>query len=87
MGESKKSYSPRIHGGNVKKYVIVQNRIEVDEDGTPKVNEVVLAYPDSEKNATRRLFRWRRVLEMENIRIREATKEDYPKKRKKKGNG
>ena len=83
MGKSKKSYSPRIHGGNVKKYVIVQHRIENDKNGKPMVKEVLLAYPDLKKNAERRLFTWKSVLEIENLRIREAQKEDYRKRKKK----
>ena len=100
MGKSKKSYSPRIHGGNVSevwekkwksskyyqetKYVIVQDRIEHDSDSVPQVKEVLLAYPDTEKNAKHRLFKWKTILEMENLRLREATKADYRKRRKKK---
>ena len=84
MGESKKSYSPRIHGGNVSKYVIVQDRIETNKDGVPQVTEVLLAYPDIMKNAKHRLFKWKTILEMENLRLREATKADYRKRRKKK---
>ena len=83
MGESKKSYSPRIHGGNVKKYVIVQHRIENDKNGVPKIKEVLLAHPDTKKNAAHRLFKWKNILEMENLRLREAEKGDYPKKKKK----
>ncbi len=84
MGKSKKSYSPRIHGGNVSKYVIVQDRIETDKDGVPQVKEVLLAHPDTEKNTKHRLFKWRTILEMENLRIREATRADNPRRRKKK---
>tara|TARA_R100000315_G_scaffold57439_1_gene32095 strand:+ start:25 stop:279 length:255 start_codon:yes stop_codon:yes gene_type:complete len=84
MGESKKSHSPRIHGGNVSKYVIVQDRIETDKDGVPQVKEVLLAHPDTEKNTKHRLFKWRTILEMENLRIREATRADNPRRRKKK---
>ena len=78
------SDSPRIHGGNVSKYVIVQDRIETNKDGVPQVKEVLLAHPDTEKNAKHRLFKWKTILEMENLRLREATKADYPKARKKK---
>ena len=84
MGTSKKSYSPRIHGGNVSKYVIVQDRIETDKDGVPQVKEVLLTHPDTEKNTKHRLFKWRTILEMENLRIREATRADNPRRRKKK---
>ena len=50
----------------------------------PKVKEVLLAYPDTKKNAEYRLIKWKSILEMENLRLREATREDFPKKRKKK---
>ena len=66
------------------KFVIVQDRVETNGDGVPQVTEVVLAYPDSKQNAKVRLLKWRKILEMENLRLREATKEDYPKRRKKK---
>ena len=84
MGKGEEPYSPRIHGGNVSKYVIVQHRVENDKNGVPKVKEVLLAYPDTKKNAEYRLIKWKSILEMENLRLREATKEDFPKKRKKK---
>ena len=70
MGESKKSYSPRIQGGNVSKYVIVQHKVENDKNGVPKVREVLLAYPDTKKNAQYRLIKWKSILEMENLRLR-----------------
>tara|TARA_R100001163_G_C4864471_1_gene69226 strand:+ start:63 stop:362 length:300 start_codon:yes stop_codon:yes gene_type:complete len=98
MGKGEEPYSPRIHGGNVSevwkkkwksskyyqetKYVIVQHRIENDKNGKPMVKEVLLAYPDLKKNAERRLFTWKSVLEIENLRIREAQKEDYRKRKK-----
>ncbi len=66
------------------KYVIVQHKVENDKNGVPKVREVLLAYPDTKKNAEHRLFKWKNILEMENLRIREATKEDFPKKKRKK---
>ena len=66
------------------KFVIVQSRIEHDSNGVPQVKEVLLAHPDTEKNAKHRLFKWKTILEMDNIRLREATREDYPKARKKK---
>ena len=66
------------------KFVIVQDRIEHDSNGVAEVKEVLLAHPDTEKNAKHRLFKWKTILEMENIRLREATKADYPKARKKK---
>ena len=66
------------------KFVIVQDRIEHDSNGVPQVKEVLLAHPDTEKNAKHRLFKWKTILEMQNLRLREATKADYPKARKKK---
>lgn len=66
------------------KVVIVQDRIEHDSNGVPRVKEVLLAHPDVEKNAKIRLFKWKNILEMENLRLREATKADYPKRRKSK---
>ena len=66
------------------KFVIVQDRIEHDSNGVPEVKEVLLAHPDTEKNAKHRLFKWKTILEMENLRLREATKADYPKAKKKK---
>ena len=66
------------------KFVIVQDRIEHDSNGVPQVKEVLLAHTDTEKNAKHRLFKWKTILEMENLRLREATKADYPKARKKK---
>ena len=66
------------------KFVIDQDRIEHDSNGVPEVKEVLLAHPDTEKNAKHRLFKWKTILEMENLRLREATKADYPKARKKK---
>ncbi len=67
-----------------KQYVIVQHRIENDPKGVPKIKEALLAYPDSEENTKRRIFKWKTVLEVPNIRMREALKDDYRKKRKKK---
>ena len=66
------------------KFVIVQDRIKKNDDGVPQVTEVVLAYPDIIENVKPRLFKWKNILEMENLRLREATKADYPKRRKKK---
>jgi hypothetical protein len=68
----------------VSKYVIVQDRIETNKDGVPQVKEVLLAHPDTERNAKHRLFKWKSILEMENLRIRKATRADNPKSRKKK---
>ena len=65
------------------KYVIVQDRVSYDENGTASVEEVLFAYPDTEKNAKHRLFKWKPILEMENLRLRDATKADYTKRRKK----
>ena len=66
------------------KYVIVQHKVENDKNGVPKVKEVLLAYPDTKKNAQYRLIKWKSILEMENLRLREATREDFPKKTRKK---
>ena len=66
------------------KFVIVQDRIEHDSNGVAEVKEVLLAHPDTEKNAKHRLFKWKTILEMENLRLRKATKADNPKARKKK---
>ena len=66
------------------KVVIVQDQITHDSNGVAQVKEVLLAHPDDEKNAKIRLFKWKTILEMENLRLREATKADYPKARKKK---
>ena len=62
------------------KVVIVQDQITHDSNGVAQVKEVLLAHPDDEKNAKIRLFKWKTILEMENLRLREATKADYPKK-------
>ena len=84
MVASSQLKSTRLSGGNVSKYVIVQDRIETNKDGVPQVKEVLLAHPDTERNAKHRLFKWKSVLEMENLRIRKATRADNPKSRKKK---
>jgi esterase/lipase superfamily enzyme len=84
LGTSDEPKSTRIQGGSVSKYVIVQHKIENDKNGVPKIKEVLLAHPDTEQNVKKRLFKWRTILEMENLRIRDAQPEDYPKKRKKK---
>tara|TARA_Y100000817_G_C16526526_1_gene398091 strand:+ start:163 stop:369 length:207 start_codon:yes stop_codon:yes gene_type:complete len=68
----------------VSKFVIVQDRIETDKNGVPQVKEVLLAHPDTERNTKHRLFKWKTILEMENLRIRKATRADNPKSRKKK---
>jgi hypothetical protein len=68
------------------KYVIVQDRLSQDKKGGLKSSEVVLAYPDTLTNARMRLSKWQRILEIENIRIRKATMDDFPKTRKQKRN-
>ena len=84
MVASSQLKSTRLSGGNVSKFVIVQDRIETDKNGVPQVKEVLLAHPDTERNTKHRLFKWKTILEMENIRIRKATRADKPKSRKKK---
>ena len=66
------------------KFVIVQDRFQIDENGVPQLVEFLLAHKKKKKNAKHRLFKWKTILEMENLRLREATKADYPKRRKKK---
>jgi len=66
------------------KYVIVQDRITQDKEGGLKSSEVVLAYPDTMDNAKMRIGKWKNILEIENIRLRKATLEDYPKTKKQK---
>ena len=68
------------------KYVIVQDRLSQDKKGGLKSSEVVLAYPATLTNARMRLSKWQRILEIENIRIRKATMDDFPKTRKQKRN-
>jgi len=68
------------------KYVIVQDRLTQDKKGRLKSSEVVLAYPDTLTNARMRMSKWQRILEIENIRIRKATMDDYPKTKKQKRN-
>ena len=68
------------------KYVIVQDRLSQDKKGGLKSSEVVLAYPDTLTNARMRLSKWQRILEIENIRMRKATMDDYPKTKKQKRN-
>ena len=65
-------------------YVIVQHRIENGPEGTPIIKEVLLAYPDTKQNASKRLFKWKTILEVPNIRLRRATKQDYRKTKRKK---
>ncbi len=84
MVASSQLKSTRLSGGNVSKFVIVQDRIETDKNGVPQVKEVLLAHPDTERNTKHRLFKWKTILEMENLRIRKATRADNPKSRKKK---
>jgi hypothetical protein len=66
------------------KYVIVQDRLKQDKKGGLKSSEVLLAYPDTLSNAKMRLGKWQRILEIENIRMRKATMDDYPKTKKQK---
>ena len=66
------------------KYVIVQDRVETDKSGVAQVKEVLLAHPDTQQNVKKRLFKWKTILEMENLRVREAEPGDYPKRRKNK---
>ena len=65
-------------------YVIVQHRIDTDKKGVPRIREALLAYPDSESNAKKRVFKWKTILEIPNIWIRKATPEDRRKRSKKK---
>ena len=66
------------------KYVIVQDRLTQDKKGRLKSSEVVLAYPDTLSNAKMRMGKWKSILEIENIRMRQATMDDYPKTKKQK---
>jgi hypothetical protein len=66
------------------KYVIVQDRLSQDKKGGLKSSEVVLAYPDTLSNAKMRMGKWKSILEIENIRMRQATMDDYPKTKKQK---
>ena len=68
------------------KYVIVQDRLSLDKKGRLKSSEVVLAYPDTLINARMRMSKWQRILEIENIRMRKSTMDDYPKTKKLKRN-
>jgi len=64
------------------KYVIVQDRLKQDKKGGLKSSEVLLAYPDTLSNAKMRLGKWKSILGIENIRMRKATMDDYPKTKK-----
>ena len=66
------------------KYVIVQDRLKQDKKGGLKSSEVLLAYPDTLSNAKMRLGKWQSILGIENIRMRKATMDDYPKTKKQK---
>ena len=66
------------------KYVIVQDRLSQDKKGGLKSSEVVLAYPDTLSNAKMRMGKWQSILGIENIRMRQATMDDYPKTKKQK---
>jgi len=68
------------------KYVIVQDRLAQDKNGGLKSSEVVLAYPDTLINAKSRMSKWKSILEIENIRMRKATMDDYPKTKKQQRN-
>ena len=65
-------------------YVIDQHRIDTDKKGVPRIRAALLAYPDSESNAKKRVFKWKTILEIPNIWIRKATPEDRRKRSKKK---
>ena len=66
------------------KYVIVQDRLKQDKKGGLKSSEVILAYPDTLANAKMRMDKWQSILGIENIRMRQATMDDYPKTKKQK---
>jgi hypothetical protein len=66
------------------KYTIVQDVLSQDKKGTLSASEVVLAYPDTLVNAKTRLLKWQNILEIDNIRLRQATMNDYPKTKKQK---
>jgi len=66
------------------KYVIVQDRLTQDKKGGLKSSEVILAYPDTLVNAKMRMGKWQSILGIENIRMRQATMDDYPKTKKQK---
>jgi hypothetical protein len=66
------------------KYVIVQDRLTQDKKGGLKSSEVILAYPDTLANAKMRMGKWQSILGIENIRMRQATMDDYPKTKKQK---
>lgn len=66
------------------KYVIVKDELSQSKSGKLSLAEVVLAYPDTLSNATMRLGKWKNILGIENIRVRQATMGDYPKTKKQK---
>jgi len=68
------------------KYVIVQDRLTQNKKGELKPSEVILAYPDTIVNAKMRMSKWKSILEIENIRMRKATMDDYPKTKSQKRN-
>lgn len=86
MGEKSPTRKQRIQGDNLMniKYVIVQDRLTQDKKGGLKSSEVILAYPDTLINAKSRMSKWKSILEIENIRMRKATMDDYPKAKKQK---
>ena len=66
------------------KYVIVQPRIETDDEGKrTAIKEALFAYPDSKTNVMKRINIWTQILEIPNLYMREATSADYRKRRKK----
>lgn len=66
------------------KYVIVKDELSQNKSGKLSLAEVVLAYPDTLSNAKMRLGKWKNILGIENIRVRQATMNDYPKTKKQK---
>ena len=66
------------------KYVIIKDELSQNKSGKLSTAEVVLAYPDTLSNATMRLGKWKNILGIENIRVRQATMSDYPKTKKQK---
>jgi hypothetical protein len=69
------------------KYVIVKDELSQNKSGKLSTTEVVLAYPDTLPNAAVRIKKWKNVLGIENIRLRQATMNDYPKTKKQKKRG
>ena len=69
------------------KYVIVKDELSQNKSGKLSTTEVVLAYPDILSNAAVRIKKWKNILGIENIRLRQATMSDYPKTKKQKKRG